>query len=89
MSEPSHELSEFEQLLALKAENANLKGLLKVSKCPNCDGNGVLSMVKPDQSERERSDGEMFYVQEQCQCQWCDLRLQALKEPTDGKNDGI
>ena len=29
MSEPSHELSEFEQLLALKAENANLKEVIK------------------------------------------------------------
>jgi hypothetical protein len=41
-------------------ENRKIKGMLKVAKCPNCDGSGAVPVqVGPDDWEAE-------------QCQWCD-----------------
>ncbi len=49
------------------AEIERLQGLLKVAKCPNCDGSGAMP--------HQVADGEW----EAEQCQWCD-ETKGLKE---------
>lgn len=47
-----------------------LKGLLKMAKCPDCDGSGTVQ--QSTDKTWERGDGEIFAVTEPAQCQWCD-----------------
>ena len=76
---------------ALRQENERLKGLLKIAKCPNCDGSGCI----PHQvSERrcvtrdmaidagdEQLEGALYTDEkwEMEQCQWCYEVGQALR----------
>lgn len=64
------------EIKTLEAENARLrdelefcKQLLSASKCPNCDGSGMIL----------HKYGYNEYEQEQCQ--WCDARSHALAGP--------
>jgi hypothetical protein len=61
-------------------ENENIKKLLRVAKCPECDGSGVVEKVTAERTTWERSDGEMFYKTEPVQCYWCAGVEQALKD---------
>ena len=60
------------ELMEAKAENAELKELLKAADCPNCDGSGSIP-VQVASYQLAEPDWE------QQQCQWCDEREQALK----------
>jgi len=66
------------EIARLKKENDKLKELLKVAKCPNCAGDGVVPVTTGE--TWERGDGEVFVVTEPSQCQWCYEVKQALKE---------
>ena len=58
---------------ARSATPAHILGLLKVSKCPACDGSGSI----PHQVREGEWEAE--------QCQWCDERSQINFGPTDGR----
>lgn len=56
------------KIVKLRTDNAKLRGLLSVAKCPNCDGSGGI---------RDSVTGCLAE-----QCEWCAVREQALKEET-------
>lgn len=64
-----HELKADRDRLA--GENEELRGLLSVAKCPNCDGSGTFV-----QTHYNHQTGEI--EPQPTQCQWCDLRKAAL-----------
>lgn len=74
----------------LRRENEELRGLLKVAKCPNCDGSGA-KMVRVRGEERAtremaidagdpQLEGSLVSDEqwEPEQCQWCADRIAAL-----------
>jgi len=76
----------------IKDENETLKGLLRISNCPNCDGSGVIQRQTSSREYVTRSmaldagDSELegslysdddFEIE---QCQWCFEKNQILKE---------
>lgn len=59
------------------------KGLLKIAKCPNCDGSGTIMTHVIRSGSRQISDTEFEQVPiddwEPEQCEWCDEKNKALK----------
>ena len=63
----------------LGRELAEAKALLKIARCPNCDGAGFTKKYFRD------GDGTFEWVSGQCQ--WCDERNEAL-QPQGGEVQG-
>ncbi len=70
--------------VGMKLEQAveTLRELLKVAKCPNCDGSGFTVIETGGVAE----DGTDYRECEQVQCQWCYEWTEALKQ-TDASHD--
>lgn len=72
--------------IALTERVKELKVLLKIAKCPNCDGSGAIPVPIVVSGSRQISETEFEQTQEVKwepeQCQWCDEKTKLLA-PTE------
>jgi hypothetical protein len=83
-----------EAVMRLERENKKLTELLKVAKCPSCDGSGAVQVQVSERYTVTRDmaidagdpsmEGATFSEDEWelQQCQWCDERNTAIKNLT-------
>lgn len=79
-----------QQLLSLEAANVELRKLLAVASCPNCDGSGATQKGERRLITRDMAmdagcpemEGSVHSEPEIEQCQWCDERQKLLSTPT-------